>query len=169
MSAWAFEAAAPGEKIGVQGPNGGFSYDPGRADQPMLMIGNGSVLGALMAVTRDARAQGHGGPIHLYHGSHYADGIYHRAELKAMAAAHENSRYVPYVSGDEYLHDDRPGRADDAALADHADLAGWRVFLCGYPPMVHTTKKAAYLAGARIADIHADPYELRELRAEPRG
>jgi len=134
----------------------------------MLMIGNGSGLGAMMAVARDALRHDHTGPIHLYRGSHHADGLYHRTELKAMAAAHGNFHYVPYVSGDEYLHDDRPGRSDDVDLAGHMELPGWRVFLCGYAPMVHSAKKAAYLAGAALNDIYADPYELRELRTRPR-
>ena len=169
MSTWAFEAAAPGERLSLQGPNGGFYYEGGRPDQPMLLIGNGSGLGALMGVARDAFSQGHAGPVHLYHGSHHADGLYQRTELQALSAQHGNFRYEPCVSGEEYLHNDRPGRADEAALADHADLTGWRVFLCGYAPMVHATKKAAYLAGAALNDIYADPYELRELRVRPRG
>ena len=47
-------------------------------------------------------------------------------------------------------------------------LDGWRVFLCGYPPMVHGAKKLAYLAGAALEDILTDPFELRELRQMPR-
>jgi hypothetical protein len=85
-----------------------------------------------------------------------------------MAAAHGNFHYVPCVSGDKYLHHDRPGRSDDVTLAGHAELPGWRVFLCCYAPMGHTAKEAAYLAGAALNDTYADPYELRELRARPR-
>ncbi len=54
------------------------------------------------------------------------------------------------------------------AFSDLADLKGWRVFLCGYPPMVHSAKKLAYLAGAALDDILTDPFELRELRQTPR-
>ncbi len=54
------------------------------------------------------------------------------------------------------------------AFADHADLKDWRVYLCGYPAMVHAARKTAYLAGAAMADIHADPFELMDKRAVPR-
>ena len=85
-----------------------------------------------------------------------------------MAAARGNFHYLPCVSGDEYLHEDRPGRSDDVTLAGHTELPGWRVVLSSYAPMVHSAKRAAYLAGATLNDIYADPYELRELRARPR-
>ena len=50
------------------------------------------------------------------------------------------------------------------ALSDHADLKDWRVCLCGYPPMVHAARKTAYLAGAAMADINADPFEMMNKR-----
>jgi len=62
----------------------------------------------------------------------------------------------------------RPGRAESVAFSDLAELPGWRVFLCGYPPMVHSAKRHAYLAGAALDDILTDPFELRELRQTPR-
>ena len=34
--------------------------------------------------------------------------------------------------------------------------------------MVHAAKKKTYLAGADLADIHADPFELMEKRLTPR-
>jgi len=51
-------------------------------------------------------------------------------------------------------------------LQDPGVLAGWRVFLCGLPDMVHATRKQAYLKGARLADIHADAFELAARDAE---
>ena len=63
----------------------------------------------------------------------------------------------------------RAGRADEAAFADHGDLSGWSVFICGYPAMVNGARKSALLAGATIPNIHADPFDFRDLRAEPRA
>ena len=34
--------------------------------------------------------------------------------------------------------------------------------------MVAEAKKATYLRGAALADIHADPFDLKELRKTPR-
>ena len=122
-----------------------------------------------MGILRDALADGHQAPIHFYHGSSTADGLYMAAILRDLAEDHENVAYVPCVSGEPPKAGVRAGRADGAALSDHADLSGWRVFLCGAPPMVHGVRKKAYLAGAAMADILADAFELRELRLKPRA
>jgi len=168
MSNWVFDRLAPGDTLEFQGPNGDCFYVPGRPEQPLLLLGNGTGLAPLYGILRQALAAGHSGPIHLYHGSRHADGLYLRDELLALAAAHANVRYVPCLSGPRGAPGCHPGRVETAAFADHADLDGWRLFLCGYPPMVETAKKQAYLAGARLGDIHADPFTLRELRATPR-
>jgi NAD(P)H-flavin reductase len=54
------------------------------------------------------------------------------------------------------------------ALADHGKLEGWGIYLCGYPPMVKTAKKQAFLAGAELQNILTDPYEMQDLRQVPR-
>ena len=85
-----------------------------------------------------------------------------------MAGSHDNFTYVSCVSGDETRDCDRAGRAEVIALSDHPDLKDWRIHICGYPPMVAGARKKAYLLGANLADIYADPFELQDLRAEPR-
>ena len=164
MSTWFHEAAAPGDGLDIQGPNGDCFYLPGRPDTSLLLVGNGSGLAPLIGIARDALASGHRGSIHLYHGSRHREGLYRDARLRAMAERHANFTYRGCVSGD----DGPAGRADNAAFADHPDLAGWRVYLCGYPPMVKTARKRAYLMGAALADIHANPFDLRNLRVRPR-
>ena len=163
MSNWIFDQLEPGEGVDLQGPNGASYYLPGRPDQPILLIGNGSGLAPLIGIARDALHDGHAGPVHLYHGSHGADGLYLRAELEDLAERHGNFAYAPCVSGGPAA-DCRTGRAEAVAFGDHPDLKGYRVFLSGHPEMVHAGKTTAFLAGAAIDDIHADPFELRDLR-----
>jgi NAD(P)H-flavin reductase/ferredoxin len=166
MSNWIMDDLKPGNHLEIQGPTGNCYYQPGKLDQSMLLVGNGTGLAPLIGIARDALASGHQGPVHLYHGSRSVDGLYLGDELHSMEASHSNFHYIPCVSGD--VEGDsgglRQGRADDVAFADHADLADWRVFLCGYPPMVHSAQERSLLAGAHIADIYTDPYELKDLR-----
>lgn len=114
----------------------------------------------------------HTGDIHLYHGSRTVDGLYYMDEMRALAAAHPNFHYTPCLSGAateaRTAVGAREGRAEITALADHAALADWRVYLCCYPPMVKTAKKTAFLAGAALSDILVDSFELWELRQVPR-
>lgn len=168
MSNWIFDELEPGQALDIQGPNGVSFYVPGKPDQKLVLIGNGSGLAPLIGIARDALHSGHTGEIRLYHGSRDPDGLYLREALEKLAADHANFHDIPCLSGDEVPAGHRAGRAEVTAFADLPDLSGWRVFLCGYPPMVHAAKRTAYLKGADLADIYADPFELRELRREPR-
>ncbi len=168
MSSWIFDTLAVGDEVDIQGALGSSYYLPGRPEQDMLLIGTGTGLAPLYGIVRDALASGHRGKIALYHGSRAPNGLYLRDALRKLAAAHDTFTYTPCISGDSAEHDCRVGRADLLALDDHASLDGWRVHLCGYPPMVHAAKKSAYLAGASLADIFTDPFDLKDLRAAPR-
>jgi len=164
MSGWIFERLAVDDVVEFHGPCGEGFYVPGRAHQPLLLIGSGTGLGPLAAIARDALDAGHRGMVHLYHGSRQPDGLYLGRELRALARRHPNFHYQACLSGGKKRRGRRAGRADLLALEDHPDLAGWRVFLSGHPAMVHAAKRAVYRAGAEVRDIHADPFEMREKR-----
>lgn len=168
MSNWIADDLKPGDHLGVQGPIGNCFYQSGGEDQNLLLIGNGAGLAPLIGIARDALSSGHTGTVELYHGSQSTAGLYLGDELRALAAQHDNFQYVPCVSRQTEPEGYRHGRADDLAFSDHADLTGWRVYLCGYPPMVHSAQTRAASAGAHIGDILTDPYELKDLRKEPR-
>lgn len=168
MSGWIHESLAPGESVSLQGPNGAVFYLPDRPAQNILMIGNGTGLAPLYGILRDALAARHRGAIRLYHGTRHRPGLYLDARLRRLQAEHGNFRYIPCLSGDPPRGDERAGRAEAVAFADLDDLAGWRVYLCGYPPMVRAARRTAYLRGAALDDIYADPFELRERRRVPR-
>jgi NAD(P)H-flavin reductase len=133
----------------------------------MLLIGNGTGLAPLIGIARDALNDGHSGAIHLYHGTRRSEGLYLDDALRELDADFENFHYTPCTSREE-SPGTRRGRAEEVALTDHPDLSGWRVYLCGYPPMVHDMQRRAFLAGASLADIYIDPFELRDLRKKPR-
>jgi NAD(P)H-flavin reductase/ferredoxin len=167
MSNWIYYDMKPGDALDIQGPNGSCFYVPGNRAQPLLLVGNGSGLSPLLGIARDALADGHTGNIHLYHGTRVSSGLYLDDALRQLAREHENFLYTPCLSREDTA-ETRYGRAEEAALADHPDLSGWRVYLCGYPPMVHDTQRRAILAGAASPDVFIDPFELRDLRKKPR-
>jgi len=168
VSGWIFDRLQPGQRVEIQGPSGACFYVPGDPTQPLLLVGTGTGLSPLLGIAREALSRGHRGPIRLYHGSRTRWGLYLDGPLRALAASHPNFDYVPCASRDAAAGL-RRRRADDAAFADLPSLSGWRVFLCGNPPMVAAARKRAYLAGARLQDIYGDPFELRDLRRRPRA
>jgi NAD(P)H-flavin reductase len=80
-------------------------------------------------------------------------------ELRRFSSDYENFQYNPCADVDAGSHC-REGRADQLAFADLPSLKGWRVYLCGHPDMVKSSKKRAFLAGASIQDIYSDPFVL---------
>ena len=168
MSNWILDQLRQGDEVEIGGPNGASCYLSGRPAQSMLLVGNGTGLAPLYGIARAALRAGDAGPIHLYHGTRHVQNLYLDRELRAATSRHANFHYAGCLSGPDVPEGCRRGRAEARAFADHPDLSGWCVFLCGYPPMVEAARKAAYLAGTALADIHADPFELREQRRQPR-
>ncbi len=157
MSSWLLNDFKVGEHIEIDGPHGDCFYLNDKPQQNLLLIGTGSGLAPLWGIARQALAQGHQGEIHLFHGSRDTDKVYMKEALEQLAEQHPNFHYTPCLSGEEqpgYLS----GRANELALQQHPKLAGWRIYLCGHPDMVNGTKKKAFLAGAAINDILADPF-----------
>lgn len=164
VSGWISSDLQAGDTISISGAAGDCFYVPGKADQDILLIGTGSGLAPLYGIVRDALLNGHTGRIRLYHGNYNAAGFYLVNELRKLEHSHPNFRYVPCVSeaGDASDPDGGDGFTQgmvlDVALRDNPDLSGWRVFLCGNPNMVTAAKREAYLSGAAIRDIYADPF-----------
>ncbi len=158
VSTWLHDHVLPGERLLIEGPHGECCYMPDNRQQGLLLIGTGCGLSPLYGVLRDALDHGHAGPILLFHGSSSHDGLYLVDELRHLAEAHANFRYIPCVSAEPARTGYAGGRAEQVALQSVKSLAGMRVYLCGHPDMVKDTKRKAFLAGASLQEIHADPF-----------
>lgn len=150
MSQWLATAPA-GTTVHIQGPSGDCFYLTGREDQPLLLAGTGTGLAPLFGIVRDALAQGHRGPIHLFHGAPSRAGLYLQPQLAELAQAHPNFQYTPTT-----LEEDGP--IDATVFGRYPSMAGWRAFVCGDPAIVRAFRKKIFLAGAGLNDIHADAF-----------
>ncbi len=159
MSGWVQDILEIGDTIELTGPSGSCFYIPNNLEGGILLIGTGSGLAPLNGIVRDALAQGHQGPILLYHGSWKPAGLYLVEELRQLSREHSNFEYNPCVDEDaeDFM---KMGRADQIALCEVPNLKGWSVFLCGHPEMVRTARKSAFLSGASMASIYADPFVI---------
>ncbi|MBV1906138.1 MAG: 2Fe-2S iron-sulfur cluster binding domain-containing protein [Pseudomonadales bacterium] len=169
MSSWLFDEIQPGDLLDLQGPNGQCFYISDNPEQTLLLIGTGTGLAPLLGIVRDALYSGHTGPIYLYHGSGSLEGLYHQEILEQLAKRHENFSYQQCLSAGigkqpvplEGLLEKWPGRADEIAFERHIDLNNTQIYLCGAPAMVKAAQRRAFLAGAELALIHADPFLTR--------
>jgi NAD(P)H-flavin reductase/ferredoxin len=166
VSDWLFNDVSLEDTLDIQGAYGDCYYLPNNPDKDILMIGTGTGLAPLIGILRDAIASGHQGQIRLYHGDKEPDGLYLDDDLRTFADMHDNVHYIPCVSvstGD-VGEDIFKGRAADRAFTDNKDLKGQSVYLCGSPEMVKSARKIAYLSGASMKDIYADPFITKDLR-----
>jgi NAD(P)H-flavin reductase len=162
VSGWIHDELRPGQTVEIRGPGGDCFYVPGKPEQGLLLIGTGSGLAPLYGIVRDALDQGHTGPIRLFHGSRDKRGLYLVGELLDMIKQYPNFDYVPCLSGPEVTYGFAAGRAHEVALREVPKLQNWRLFLCGHPDMVKQAKKKAFLAGASMKDIYADPFNISQ-------
>ncbi len=162
FSSWVYDEVELGAQLTLSEAQGSCHYLPGRAEQPLLLVGTGSGLAPLYGIIEDALAQEHSGPIHLFHGSRDLNGLYLIDEMRELAEEFDNFHYISCLSGEEIESNHVRGRAHDIALSSIETLNGWRVFLCGHPEMVNQTKKMAFMKGASMADIYTDAFHVMQ-------
>lgn len=160
FSSWIYDEVEIGATIILSEAQGSCHYLPGRAEQPLMLVGTGSGLAPLYGIIADALAQGHSGPIHLFHGSRDHNGLYLIDELRELVEKFDNFHYTACISSAGIESEHVRGRAHDIALSSVESLSGWRVFLCGHPEMVNQTKRMAFMKGASMADIYADAFHV---------
>jgi ferredoxin-NADP reductase/ferredoxin len=167
MSRWL--PAAVGETVLARGPFGDCFYTAdGRPEQPLLLAASGTGFAPMLGVLREALEREHSGPISVFHRARSTAELYSAQALAELVRRHANVR----------VHLTAPGREDTASFFPVRDvpldalvkmalpkLDGWHVFLAGGPELVHRLKKQSFLAGARLSDIHADPFVEAPLGA----
>ena len=158
ISQWLHNDVNAGITLTISEAIGNCIYLDKNQQQPMVLIGTGTGLSPLYGILRDALNRGHQGEIRLYHGVRAKEDLYLHNTLLTLAEQHSNVSYHPCVSRENAQPPVLEGRASDIAVKDINDFSGWSVYLCGNPDMVNATKRSAFLAGASLQDIYADPF-----------
>ncbi|MBL8246163.1 MAG: 2Fe-2S iron-sulfur cluster binding domain-containing protein [Rhodanobacteraceae bacterium] len=166
MSRWLCDEARPGERLHLRGAHGACHYRADMCARPLLLLAGGSGAGALAGIARHALAQGHPGPIELWHGVRTRWELYLHDALLDLQRQYPQFRYRPCLSR-EQIGGIAHGYPGELAFASERDCSGHEIFLCGPPAMVVAARAAAIGAGAQRARIHADPF-LPTHAAPPR-
>lgn len=146
-----------GDAVKVSGPLGS-AYLRRRHEGPMLCVAGGTGLAPILSIVRGAIAAGMRNPIHLYFGVRSPRDVYGLAWLQTLARDHPalHVHVVITSGGDPAVH--RCGLVTEAIEQDHADLTGWRAYLCGSPPMVEAATVVARRRGIDAEHVHADAF-----------
>jgi ferredoxin-NAD(P)+ reductase (naphthalene dioxygenase ferredoxin-specific) len=146
-----------GDGVKLSGPLGS-AYLRRQYAGPMLCVAGGTGLAPILAILRGAVAQGMANPVHLYVGVRSPRDIYGTHWLDQLQREHPGLAVHVVVASGGNPASHRCGLVTDAIAQDHADLSGWRAYLCGSPPMVEAATLLARSRGVAAAHIHADAF-----------
>jgi len=147
----------PGDSVRVSGPLGS-AYLRRKHDGPMLCVAGGTGLALILSILRGAVAAGMRNPIHLYVGVRSPRDVYGRAWLAQLQREHPSLKVHVVVSSGGDPRTQRCGLVTEAIEQDLGDLAGWRAYLCGSPPMVESAMLVARRKGLAPEHVYADAF-----------
>lgn len=146
-----------GDVVRISGPLG-TAYLRRKHQGPMLCVAGGTGLAPILSIVRGAIESGMDNPIHLYFGVRAARDIYGLPWLRELERTHPKLKVHVVVTAGADSASQRSGLVTDAVDKDWPSLEGWRVYLCGAPPMVEAATVLARSKGVAPERIYADAF-----------
>ncbi|MCW3014896.1 MAG: Oxidoreductase FAD-binding region [Solirubrobacterales bacterium] len=143
-----------GDELELRGPYGVFTLR--ETDRPLLFIGGGAGMAPILSLLRSMADQGVARPAVYYYGAREEQDLFHLDELRALAAALPNFRFVPALSDADWTGE--TGLITDVVDRCEVDVADVDAYLCGPPPMVDAATELLLRRGAPEAQIHFDKF-----------
>lgn len=156
LSPWICNTLAEGDKVNIQGPMGLCFYNANRA-QPMLLASMSTGLAPIYGILKDALAQGHSAPIHVFVGSQDSSEFYLVQELLQLQDKHSNLQ-LTFIA--KKSHGELALEVDFYRYlqSEFTDLSNYRVYVCGSASFVGKVTKISFLLGAAMGNISADRF-----------
>lgn len=134
-----------GDKVSLSPAQGDSIFDPGEK-RPLLVIAGGMGFTPAKAVVEAALRHDPEADVRFFWGTNQPDELYMRAYFEDMAAQYDRFFFHP-VSG---------APVGDAVAAHFRNLAGFRIYVAGPPPMVSAVLPQLIACGAERAAITYD-------------
>ena len=113
-------------------------YPAPMGDRPLLFVAGGTGFAPFKPLIEQLLNDGFNQPMHLYWGARCRSDLYQDAVIRTWADHHDTLTYTPVLSEENWAG--RTGLVADAVLADHPDLSGFEIYLCGPWPMVQDAR-----------------------------
>ena len=165
VSHYVREKLRVGDRVRVAGPHG-ISYLREKHAGPIVALAGGSGLAPIKAIVERALTLRLPQPISLYFGVRDERDLYLEEHFRALAARHNNLKFVPVLSEPSGQSTRRTGFLADVLAEDFATLDGAKIYLAGPPIMVETCVAVAAKLGARKEDCHADAFYTEADKAK---
>src|SRR5574337_1222024 len=140
-----FESMRVGDRLDFEGPLGEFTLRDSAS--PILFVAGATGFAPIKSIVEDAFAKRVTRPMELYWGVRHADDLYALALAEGWQREHANFRVVPVLSEADAQWPGRRGLVHEAMLADHPDLRGHEVYVCGSVRMVEAAVPAFIAQG----------------------
>lgn len=140
-----------GDTLTVEAPFGTATLDDDGA--PVVLLATGTGFAPVKSMVEDQIARRSTRPVHLYWGGRTEEDLYLRELPDRWAARYPWFDFTPVLSRPPAGWAGATGHVQDAALADHPDLRGHRVYACGNEAMT-TGAFAALSRNAGLAEEH---------------
>ena len=146
-----------GDSVRVTGPLG-TAYLRRKHEGPMLCVAGGTGLAPVLSIVRGALEGGMNNPIHVYFGVRAQSDIYCTQALEQLQARYPNLEVHVVVTVGDVAGSQRSGLVTDAVDQDWSSLEGFRVYLCGSPPMVDAATLLVTRKGVSAEHVYADAF-----------
>lgn len=124
-------ALKPGDKLDLEFPYGTSCPPDGPA--PLILLATGTGFAPVQSIVEDLARRGVARPVHLFWGGRTMADLYAAERIARWTARHAWFRFTPVLSAAAGA---RPGRVQNAALAEYSDMSDCVVHACGNPAMV---------------------------------
>jgi NAD(P)H-flavin reductase len=158
MSTTLCDSAPLGARFGVRGPFGDCTLREGEQARPLLLVGVGTGLAPMLGLARDANARGWRAPVTLIQAGLNAAALYQPEALTCLVAAWPGLTWQPVVLQGPAPEGVEIGDVVEATKRRFAMTPNARVYLCGDAAVVNRLRRALFLAGASLSELHADPF-----------
>jgi ferredoxin-NADP reductase len=165
VSPYLTDVLSRGDPLELRGPIGGyFAWHPA-APAPVLLIGGGSGVVPLMAITRTRITSGSAAPMRLIYSTRSPDTLLYADELNRIAGQHAGLAVdIVYTRTAPPGWGGRPGRLDAERLAALTGPQGGQagIFICGPTSFVESIANL-------LIDQGLDPQQVKTERFGPSG
>ena len=137
-----FTAMQVGDDVRFEAPIGRFTLHAG--SRPILLIAGATGFAPIKSIVEDAFHRGVQRPLQLYWGVRDSRDLYLLELAERWQREHANFKVIPVLSEPATAADwtGRTGLVHEAMLADHPDLSGFEVYVCGSVQMVDSAVPA---------------------------
>ncbi|MFV1963843.1 MAG: ferredoxin reductase, partial [Pirellulaceae bacterium] len=175
-SRYLHDVVKEGDELEVQAPNGRFTFT-GKEGDSVVLVAGGVGITPMMSITRAMTDMGWGGQIYFIVAARDPESFIFRSELKRLEKRHTNLHVFAALSRlKEPVDGYSSGRLTKDLLAEWVpEIAAKRIYICGAPPMMDSTKQMLAELGVPKESVQLENFgsgqkpKAKQLQREQAG